>query len=169
MLPGGARPGPWQPLLRGSSQDRARVTCLEGAGNQELARPRFRLMNYECDLENGQRLELSNDGDQTFVSLSSGGEGQRQSQGNGFFTGVWSKNPAVYHLEKAYIVRVETSHGSRFLRVEGNRTTRLYREPELAGASEVELKEFPARRMPSMKPMEPMRPMAPMRPMRPMT
>jgi hypothetical protein len=52
-----------------------------------------------------------------------------------------------------------------FLRVEGNRTTRLYREPELAGANQVALKESTARRM---KPMEPMRTMEPMKPMRPM-
>jgi hypothetical protein len=71
-------------------------------------------MNYECELENGQHLELSNEGDQTFVGFSSRGEGQQQSQGKGFFTGVWSKKPTVYGLEKDYVVRVETSHGARF-------------------------------------------------------
>jgi len=125
-------------------------------------------MNYECELEDGRYLELGNDGDQTMVSLSTQGKRQQQSQSNAFFTGLWSTTPVVYRLEKDYIVRVETSHGARFLRVEGNRTTRLYREPEMSGAIEVKLKELPARLIPRMKPMEPMRPMEPMKSMRPM-
>jgi len=133
-------------------------------------------MNYECELGNGQHLELRNEGDQTFVSFSRRGVGQEQRQGHGFATGPWSSKPAVYRLEKDYVVRVETSKGVTFFQVEGNQTTLSEREPELSDAEEVELKEStitghmkPMQPMQPMRPMEPMKPMQPMKPMRPMS
>jgi hypothetical protein len=126
-------------------------------------------MNYECQLENGQHLEMENEGDQTFLSLGNHGEGQSQSQGHGFTTGAWSRKPEVYRLEgDDYIIRVATE-GTRFLRVSGNQMTLLDREPDLAQANQKGLKEFSqSRRMAPMKPLEPMRAMEPMKPMRPM-
>ena len=53
-------------------------------------------MTYAYDLENGQRLIVENDGDNTIVVLSSGGEGQQQSQATGFETGKWLKAPASF-------------------------------------------------------------------------
>jgi hypothetical protein len=136
--------------------------------NQQPCPLRYTPMNFECELDNGQHLEIGNEGDQTFVSFSSRGEGQQQSQGNGFTTGAWSRQPSVYRLEAEYVVRVETTNGARFLRVQGNRTSLLDGEPQMTGAREIELRESAARRMPPMKPMKPMEPMRPMEPMKPM-
>ena len=125
-------------------------------------------MKYECELAAGQHLEIENEGDRTFVSFSSRGSGQQQSQGNGFTTGAWSKTPVVFRVGKDVVMRVETSGGARFLRVEGNHATLLDREPGLEGAERIEVKESQASSMKPMKPMEPMKPMRPMEPMKPM-
>lgn len=125
-------------------------------------------MKYECELAPGQHLEIDNEGDQTFVSLGNRGPGQQQSQGNGFTTGQWSKAPTVFRVGKDVLVRVETSAGSRFLRVEGNHTTLLDHEPNLQNAGRIELQESKASTWKPMEPMKPMRPMAPMEPMKPM-
>jgi hypothetical protein len=125
-------------------------------------------MNYECELPNGQHLELDNDGDETFVSFSNRGEGQQQSQGNGFTTGEWSKKPTVYRVGRDVIVQLDTADGFRFLRVQRNRANLVESEPSLENAEQIELKESTARRMKPMEPMRPMKPMEPMRPMEPM-
>ncbi len=126
-------------------------------------------MSYECELDNGQHLEIDHEGDQTFVRFSSRGSGQQQSQGHGFTTGQWSGKPVVRRLGKDYFIQLQTGEGSRFLRVEGNQTTRLDGEPDWTGAEEIELKQSSRTgRMKPMEPMKPMRPMEPMKPMRPM-
>jgi hypothetical protein len=123
-------------------------------------------MSYECELENGQHLELENEGDQTCISFSSRGDAQTQRQGRGFTTGRWTGNPVVRRSGANYFIQLQTGEGLRFLKVQGNQATLLDDEPELADAEDVELKPFSA--PPRMKPMEPMKPMAPMKPMRPM-
>jgi hypothetical protein len=126
-------------------------------------------MNYECDLAAGQHLEIACEGDQTFVSFSSRGAGQQQSQGHGFTTGAWSEAPAVYRAGEDLIIRLETAQGPRFLRVHGNRASLLDGEPALSGAERVDLKVSDSTtRMKPMEPMRPMKPMEPTRPMRPM-
>ena len=45
-------------------------------------------MTYVCDIGNGQRLLVENDGDDTQVALSSGDSGQQQNQSTGFDTGT---------------------------------------------------------------------------------
>ncbi len=65
-------------------------------------------MTYAYDLENGQRLMVENEGDNTIVALSSGDEGQQQSQSTGFTTGKWSKTPELFRARGNLVLRVET-------------------------------------------------------------
>ena len=123
-------------------------------------------MNYLYDLENGGRVELRNEGNQTFVSVGSGGPGQQQSQGSGFTTGAWSKEPSLFRLKDELILEINTQDGSRFLSVEGSRIRSLDSQPDLGNAKSLPLKKSSSE--PAMKPMEPMKPMAPMKPMEPM-
>jgi hypothetical protein len=58
-------------------------------------------MGYAYELENGQQLVVESDGDDTLVALSSGSEGQQQSQATGFDTGKWSKAPAQERSDPA--------------------------------------------------------------------
>jgi hypothetical protein len=68
-------------------------------------------MTYAYDLENGQRLMVQNDGGNTIVALSSGDEGQQQSQSTGFTTGKWSKTPELFRTRGNLILRVEGKVG----------------------------------------------------------
>ena len=44
----------------------------------------FKVMNVYAEIDNGQQLQLSNDGGATSVSLSSGSSGQQQKQFQSF-------------------------------------------------------------------------------------
>jgi hypothetical protein len=129
-------------------------------------------MNYYYDLENGRRIELRNEGNQTIVSLGSRGPGQQQSQGRGFTTGGWSKEPSLYGLQDELILEIHTNDESRFLRVDENEIRSMNREPDLGNAKQLPLsktsEEQGMKPMKPMEPMQPMKPMAPMKPMRPM-
>jgi hypothetical protein len=126
-------------------------------------------MNYFYNMVNGGRIEFRNEGNQTFVSVSSRGAGQQQSQGSGFSTGAWSKEPSLFGLQNELILEIHTQEGSRFLRVNANQIRSMDNPPELGNAKQLPLeKSSEESGMKLMKPMEPMKPMAPMKPMRPM-
>jgi hypothetical protein len=126
-------------------------------------------MGYAYELENGQQLVVENDGADTLVALSSGSEGQQQSQATGFNTGKWSKPPALFRLKKDLVLRVETKDGAWSIRVRGNEIRRMTNDPDLENAEKLRLdKSDTSVRMSPMKPMEPMKPMKPLKPMRPM-
>jgi hypothetical protein len=129
-------------------------------------------MSYYYELENGRRIEFRNEGNQTFVSLASSAPGQQQSQGSGFSTGAWSKEPSLFRLRDELILEIYTQEGSRFLRVDGSQIRSTDGQPNLGDSKPLPLKkasgESGMKPMEPMEPMEPMKPMAPMKPMRPM-
>lgn len=123
-------------------------------------------MTYAYDLENGQRLIVQNDGDDTLVALSSDDEGQQQSQSTGFNTGRWLKPPELFRSRGNLLLRLASKGGVEFIRVRANQIELMRSEPELENAEMLKLKESDERVV--MKPMEPMKPMKPMEPMKPM-
>jgi zinc-ribbon domain/Amelogenin len=132
-------------------------------------------MTYAYDLESGQRLIVQNDGDDTLVALSSGDEGQQQSQSTGFQTGKWSKTPELFHARGGLVLRLETKKGMEYVRIRGSQIQSMRSEPDLESAERLKLKKSdenvamkPMEPMQPMEPMEPMRPMKPMEPMKPM-
>jgi len=132
-------------------------------------------MGYECELGNGQRLLVENEGGNTLVALSSDGGSQQQSQATGFDTGKWTKPPSLFRVGKDFILRLETGEGAQFLRIRGSQIQRSRDEPDLKKAEKLRLKKSdeaagmkPIKAMEPMKPMKPMEPMKPMRGMRPM-
>ncbi len=129
-------------------------------------------MTYAYDLENGQRLVVENDGENTLVALSSGGEGQQQSQATGFDTGKWTNAPALFRTKEGLVLRIESKGGAEFFSVRGGGIQRMRGEPDLEDAGELKLRESketlamePMKPMKGMQPMEPMKPMRSMRPM----
>jgi hypothetical protein len=69
-------------------------------------------MTYAYDFENGQRLLVQNDGDDTQVALSSGDSGQKQNQSTGFNTGGWSKPPELFRTSENLVLRLESKSGT---------------------------------------------------------
>ena len=127
-------------------------------------------MAYACDIGNGQRLLVQNDGDNTQVALSSGDSGQKQNQSTGFSTGEWSKPPELFRTRGNLVLRLEGKNGVQFVGVHGDQIESMRSEPKLENAEKMALKESneSIARMKPMKPMEPMEPMEPMKPMKPM-
>ena len=120
-------------------------------------------MTYAYDLEDGQRLIVQNDGDDTLVTLRIEDEGQQQSQCTGFDTGKWSKPPELYRTGGKLVLRLQSTGGSEFIRVRGNQIQLMRTEPELENAERLKLKK--SDESVAMKPMEPLKPMGRMRPM----
>ena len=123
-------------------------------------------MTYAYDLENGQRLIVENDGNDTLVALSTMDEGQQQSQCTGFVTGKWSKPPELFRTSGKCVLRLESKEGVEFIRIRGSQIQLMQSEPELENAERLKLKK--SDESVTMKPMEPMKPMKPMEPMKPM-
>ena len=123
-------------------------------------------MSYVYESENGQRLVVENDGDHTQVGLSSGNEGQQQSQVTGFETGKWSKPPTLYRLKRDLVLRLETKAGTQFIRMRGSEVRRLQGEPDLEAAEKLPFSK--SDRPSRLRPLEPMKPMRSMEPMKPM-
>jgi hypothetical protein len=123
-------------------------------------------MTYAYDLENGQRLLVQNDGDDTQVALSSADSGQQQNQSTGFYTGVWSKPPELFRTTDDLVLRFESKSGVHFVSVHGHQIESSG-EPDLKNAEKLTLKESDEK-IARMKPMETMKPMEPMKPMSPM-
>src|SRR3984893_6647549 len=132
--------------------------------NRSFTKGKF--MTYAYDLESGQRLIVQNDGDDTLVALSSGDEGQQQSQSTGFHTGKWSKTPELFQTRGGLVLRLETKNGMEYIRIRGSQIQSMRSEPDLENAERLKLKKSDENV--AMKPMEPMRPMEPMKPMKPL-
>ena len=127
-------------------------------------------MAYSCDIGNGQRLLVQNEGDNTQVALSSGDSGQQQNQSTGFPTGEWSKPPELFRTRENLVLRVEGKNAVQFIGVQGDQIESMRSEPKLENAEKLTLKESNENiaRMKPMKPMEPIKPMEAMKPMKPM-
>ena len=127
-------------------------------------------MAYACDIGNGQRLLVQNDGDNTQVALSSGDSGQKQNQSTSFTTGEWSKPPELFRTRENLVLRVQGKNAVQFIGVHGDQIESMRSEPKLENAEKLTLKESneSIARMKPMKPMELMKSMEPMRPMKPM-
>ena len=95
-------------------------------------------MAYACDIGNGQRLLVQNDGDNTQVAVSSGDSGQKQNQSTGFTTGEWSKPPELFRTHENLILRVEGKNGVQFIGIHGNQIESMGSEPKLENAEKLE-------------------------------
>ena len=123
-------------------------------------------MTYAYEFENGQRLIVQNEDDNTVVALSSGDEGQQQSQSTAFSTGKWSKTPDLFRTRGALVLRVASKSGLEFIRVRGSQIQWMRNAPDLENADKLKMKKSEERV--GMKPMQPMKPMEPMKPIKPM-
>jgi hypothetical protein len=120
-------------------------------------------MNYQGQLQTGEKILLQNDGEQTHIQLQSGDEGKRESQGSGFETGKWKKTPTLFSSGEGAVLRIEGSDGEAFVEITGHGINRLSEAPNLDGAEEIELSETDEELAEMhMKPMAPMKPMKPL-------
>jgi hypothetical protein len=126
-------------------------------------------MAYICDLGAGQRLYLNTQGTQTIVTIASSSVGQQQQSSSSLKTGAWSSPPEVYRTFEGIVVKLQTTHGTQFIQIQGSQIGLSTHAPSFNRAEPLSMQQTPnspASTMPPMEPMQPMKPMEPMKPMR---
>src|ERR1700730_11253416 len=103
-------------------------------------------MTYAYDLENGQRLIVQNDGDDTLVALRSEDEGQQQSQSTGFDTGRWLRPPELFRSRGNLVLRLESKSGTEFVRIRGNQIQSMRSETGLKKGEKCKVKKIKGER-----------------------
>ncbi|NJN68216.1 MAG: zinc ribbon domain-containing protein [Chloroflexaceae bacterium] len=123
---------------------------------------------YTSELQTGQRIFIENVGEQTLVTLMSGGPGQQQSQRTGVDSGAWLAPPVLFRVAGGVILRLDTSKGQFLFQVQSSGLAAFSSPPSLANADVLPLRQATSSETPGFTPMEPMEPMKPMKPMPPM-
>lgn len=133
---------------------------------------------YRCQLSPNQLLYLSNQGDSTTVTLSSGGAGQQQQSSNGFSTGEWTSAPQLYRLGQAAVIVIEAARQTYYVQCQNGQVQMSGPTEAIATAiaqtqpvsmesvsaesvSNATASPMPNLSMPSMAPMPSMSPMMP--------
>lgn len=117
---------------------------------------KVKIMSYLCDLGNGQKIYLENQGNQTIITSVSQSLGQQQQSSQGFVTGTWSSLPQIYQLPSGIIVKVITNQGEYNWRIQGNNMLMNQGSILVENAQTFSLQEV---LNPSISGMQPMKPM----------
>lgn len=116
-------------------------------------------MAYQGTLSGKQTLILENQGNQTTIRLSGGG----QQQSSSLSTGAWSGQPSVYQTDDGAVMEIKMQDASVFYSIKDGQLQSLGSKPDLGNAKAVDLKKVADGSGKS--DMEPMKPMKPMKPM----
>lgn len=128
-------------------------------------------MSYLCELAEGQRIYLENQGDQTLVTLISNHPGQQQQSSSGFKTGVWSSPPQVFKTRDRIVLKLVSDQTENTLQIQGSNISVSNGTLSVNEAEQIpvhEVTSLPVSPLPAMEPMTPMTPMKLMEPMIPM-
>ncbi|MGD1898499.1 MAG: zinc-ribbon domain-containing protein [Phormidesmis sp.] len=121
--------------------------------------------SYRYDLDNFQRLYLSNQSTLTTVTISSNSAGQQQQSSQGITTGQWTALPQLYRLESGYVATVFADQ-TFYILIQGNQIQMSAGAHEESIAQQINqldpLPMQPAKppSVPTMKPMTPLQPMS---------
>jgi hypothetical protein len=116
-------------------------------------------MTYCCDLPNGIRLYLDNQGDQTIVILLMQQVGQQQQSANRFTTGQWQTPPQIFGTAAGIVVQIAGAIGELSLLVQG---MAMQQSAAIDLATATPIGVMPIEALPPGLTMAPMQPMAPM-------
>ena len=126
-------------------------------------------MTYRASVDSGGELIVENEGEQTRITLSSGGGAQKQRQGTGFTTGAWTKPPALFKAKGGVVLEIRTNRGDFHFQISGGSIRSLREAPPLKDALPLKKSKSSGQEssesLPPMKPLEPMAPMQGMSPM----
>lgn len=88
-------------------------------------------MAYQGKLQSGQTIILENQGDQTVIRLSGGG----QHQSSSVSTSTWKGQPKVYQTEDGAVVEIKTQDASVFYSIKGGQLQSLNKKPNVDDAN----------------------------------
>lgn len=120
-------------------------------------------MPYQYDIGPSQKIYLDNPGNNTLITLASGGPGQQQQSGVQVATGPWTEMPQVARVGSGVLVRCTTGQGTFIWQVQGMQVGAA--DATAWPANQGEPVPATASSAPAMPPMQPMAPMQPMQPM----
>lgn len=124
-------------------------------------------MAYVANLTAGDRIYVSNRGEQTKITASLINSSQQQNQSYSLSTGKWVVPPTLFKVRDAAILRIEAVGGEFFLQLQYGSITVLAATPDLFNAEILPLMmESESESIPGTLEMPPMQPMKPMSPMK---
>ncbi len=124
-------------------------------------------MSLKATLADGQQLLVENKDGQTNITLHSGSDSSKQSQGDSFQIGEWSKTPVLSKTKDGFVLQIEADGTTHSFQLQSNSIDQLDAAPTLDNAEDVSLEKASDEEIAKSKP-EPMKPMTPMKPMEPM-
>lgn len=116
-----------------------------------------KIMAYQADLGNGQKIYLENRGTRTYITLANSSPGQQQQSNSAIETGTWTKSPQLLKTLSGFTVEVFTDTGPRFIEIQGSNVSIAMSSPVSNSAESLSLRE--TSNAPTLPPMEPMEPM----------
>ncbi|PZO45555.1 MAG: zinc ribbon domain-containing protein [Shackletoniella antarctica] len=114
-------------------------------------------MPYQYDISPTQKIYLDNLGDNTLITLASGGPGQQQQSGTQVATGPWTELPQVVRVGSGVLVRCTTGQRTFIWQVQGGQIGAA--DATAWPADQAEPMQVTASSAPVMQPMAPMQPM----------
>lgn len=126
-------------------------------------------MAYMCEISPNQRVYLDCQGNNTVVTMMTGGLGQQQQASNAFPTGEWVTPPEMFAAPQGMVIKIKTAQGDYYIQLQGG-SMNVVNASGIAGSEQVQMHQVELPSVTPMTPMPPMQPiMAPMTPMQPMT
>ncbi len=114
-------------------------------------------MPYQYDIGPSQKIYLDNPGNNTLITLASGGPGQQQQSGTQVATGPWTEVPQVTRVGSGVLVRCTTGQGAFIWQVQGMQIGAA--DATAWPADQAESMQVTASSASVMQPMQPMQPM----------
>lgn len=123
-------------------------------------------MVYGGELGNGQQIYLSNQGDQTTITLVRSGIGQQQQASSSFHTGAWVAPPVILRTPQGFRVRLQTAMGEQYVVIQGDRMGMSASAFTSGTAEMLPLQPLEVSESVGINPMEPMPSLEPMPPLK---
>jgi zinc-ribbon domain len=113
------------------------------------------VMAYMCEISPGRQVYIDTQGNNTIVTVMTGGPGQQQQASNSFQTGSWVSPPEMFEIPQGVTIRIRTTQGEHYIRIQGGSVT-LGDDSGVAASQQMQMHQTDA---PSITPMQPMQPM----------
>lgn len=114
-------------------------------------------MAYVCELSNGQRVYLDNQGTQTIITIISTSLGQQQQSSSGFQTGSWTSPPEMLATPNGIALKITTAQGEHYIQIQGNSISMMSGSPSFGNFQQIQVQQVPNNPMQPMQPMKPMK------------
>jgi zinc-ribbon domain len=120
------------------------------------------VMAYMCEISPNRQVYIDTQGNNTIVTLMTGGPGQQQQASNSFQTGDWVSPPEIFTVPLGAVIKLHTTQGEHYVQIQGGSMT-LGSASSVAASQQMQMQQADTPAAPSMTPMQPLKPMQPMK------